>query len=167
MIGWTSPPAGASINWSLRGAVSVLHAASASEALVTTQNDQSRKTVLPRLLGVAQAEVERVLGREERDDAVARHVGSQVRDQMTQVVLFLQSDSAVRQEHSDVLLRQCPHGMVGIDPGVHALERSQFGSRRSKFGGNHGLPGLQSAEERHASGHRVGSPVPRAGERSS
>src|SRR5213075_2082352 len=48
----------------------VLDASCAADALVSSQNDERGETVLPRLLRVRQAEVERVLGRKERDDVI-------------------------------------------------------------------------------------------------
>ena len=53
---------------------------------------------------------------------------------MAQVVLFLRADGAVGQEDVGALPREPLHGVVGVDPRVHALGGGELGARRPQFG---------------------------------
>src|SRR5205807_1036176 len=80
----------------------VLDAARAADALVPAEDDERRKAMLPRLLCVREAELQRMFRRQERNDMVVRDVAAEIRREMPQVVLFLRADGAVGEEHADV-----------------------------------------------------------------
>ena len=52
---------------------------------------------------------------------VARHVTSQVGDEMAQVVFLLCSDGAVGQEYAHVASGETADGMVDVNPCVHTF----------------------------------------------
>jgi hypothetical protein len=101
----------------------VLHAARRAHVFVAAEHDERRKPLLGRPVSVCKAIVQRVLRRQERHHAVPRRVGSQIGDQVPQVVFFGRAHGAVGQEHHGPVARQPPHGVVGVDPRVHALVR--------------------------------------------
>ena len=115
----------------------VIDAPRPAERPIAAENDQRRKAVLPGLFGVAQTEIERMLRREKRDDALARQVATEIGDEMTQVVFFLRTDRAVGKEHRDVLARQRADGVIRVDPRVHAFGRSQLRARRPELRRDH------------------------------
>ena len=118
-----------------------------AQASVAAKHDERGKALLPRLLRVAQAEVERVLGRQERNDQLPGHVGTEVRDEMPKIVLLLLPDGAVGEKDGDVLFRQRTHRVVRVNPGVHAFERPELRTRRPEFRRDHGSCGLQCFQE--------------------
>src|SRR5919106_1710299 len=81
----------------------MLDAARPPERPVAAEDDERREPVLPRLFGIAQTEIERMLRREERDDAIARQIAAEIGHQVPQVVLFLGAHGAVGQEYRDIL----------------------------------------------------------------
>jgi len=95
---------------------------------------QLQKELL-RALGVRQAIRERVLRRQKRHDALARHVPAEIRDEMPQVVFLRQADRAVGEEDVGALARQPPHRVVRVDPRVHALVGGELRPRRPQLGG--------------------------------
>ena len=50
----------------------MLEAARAADVLVAAEHDEGREAVVDDVIGVLQAEVDRMLGRQERDDLMAR-----------------------------------------------------------------------------------------------
>src|SRR5262249_29178272 len=66
-----------------------------SDRLVAAEDDEGGKPVLLSALGIRDAILERVLRRQEGHDALARHIASEIRDEMTQVVFLLRTDGAV------------------------------------------------------------------------
>ena len=79
-------------------------------------------------------------------------------DEMPEVVLFRRPDRAVGQEHVRAALREPAHGVVGVDPRVHAFGARQFRQRRAQFGGNHGVRAEQRVEKRWNGGRREHQP---------
>jgi hypothetical protein len=77
-----------------------------------------------------------VLAREERDDAIARNVAPEIVDEMTKIVFFLRSDSAIGEKHRDRLSREPADAVIGVDPGVDALGRIEAGARRAQLRGD-------------------------------
>lgn len=127
----------------------VVHASRPPHVSVAAEHHERGKPVLPRLLRVAQAKLEGMLRRQERDDAIAGDVVAEVRDQVAQVVFLLRADGAVCQKDRHILSVQRPDGMVRIDPGVHPLDRSELRTRRAKLCGDHGIAGLKRIQDRH------------------
>jgi len=95
------------------------------------------------------AVLQRVLRRQERHDPLARHIRAEVRDEMSQVVFLVRSDRAVGQEDERALAREPAHGVVGVDPGVHALARGELRERRPELCG-------EDRAARSKRGHEVG-----------
>ena len=58
---------------------------------------------------------------------------TEVRDQMPEVVFFRLADRAVGEKHVGALPRQPLHGVVGVDPRVHAFRRGQLRARRPQL----------------------------------
>ena len=133
----------------------VLHRSRAADVLVAAEDDQRRKIVLHDLVGVGEAELERVLGGEERHHAVARHVGAEVVDQVAQVVLLLRADGAVGDHDPHALAYQTADGVVGVDPGVDAGGRFEFGAGRTQLDGDDRKVGLQG--RKHGIGLAAGA----------
>jgi len=104
----------------------MLHRARSSDVLVAPEDDQRRKGVLHDLVGVRQAELNRVLGRQERHHAAARHVGTQVVHQVAEVVLLLGAHGAVGHQDTHALTDEAPDGVVGVDPGIDAGRRFEL-----------------------------------------
>ena len=66
----------------------------------------------------------------------ARNVGPQVRHEMPQVVFFGDADGAVGEKHECSLPRETAHGVIRIDPRIHAFAGLELGSRRPQLGAN-------------------------------
>ena len=124
----------------------MLHASRMPDVLVAAQDDERLEPVLLRAIRVRHAVAHRVLARQERDDLRSRDVTPEVDDQVPEVVLFLRSDGAVRQEDVGTVARQIPYGVVGIDPGIHAGRRFELGSRGPELGGDDRVAGPQRVE---------------------
>ena len=88
------------------------------------------------LIGVREAELERVLGREKRNDLVAADGVAEVGDEMAQVVLFLRADGAVGDHDAHVVARQRSDRVIGVDPRVHALGRFELRPWRAELDGD-------------------------------
>jgi hypothetical protein len=125
----------------------VLDRPRATHVLVAAEHHQGREAVLHDLIGVAEAEVDRVLGGEERHHALTRHVGAQVGDQVAQVVLLLRAHGAVGDHHAHVVAHQAPDGVIRVDPGVDASRGLEFGARRTQFDGDDVRRSLQGGED--------------------
>ena len=52
---------------------------------------------------------------------------------MAEIVLLPLADRAVGEEDEGALPGEALHRMVGVDPGVHAFGRGQFGAGRPQF----------------------------------
>ena len=120
-----------------------------ADALVAAEHDQRREAALVRALGVGQAVLERVLRGQERHDALARHVVAEIRHEMAEVVFLLRADGAVGEEHERASAREPLHGVVGVDPRIHALARRELGPRRPQFGCEHRRAGAKGGDEIH------------------
>ena len=105
-----------------------------ADALVAAEHDQRRKPALVRAVRVRQAVLDRMLRRQERDDAIARDVEAEVGDEVAEVVFFGGADRAVGEEHERALARQPAHGVIGVDPRVHAFRGGELGARRPQLG---------------------------------
>jgi hypothetical protein len=114
----------------------VLDAARTANGLVAAEHDERAEPVLRGLLRVRQAEIERVFAREKRDHVVARHVAPHVRDEVTKIVLLLRSHGAVGQEDAGTLTGEAAHGVIRVDPRVHAVDRVELGARRTQLRGD-------------------------------
>ena len=79
-----------------------------------------------------------MFGGQKRHDPVVRHVATEIRDQVAEVVFLLRADGAVGQEHECALTREAADGMIGVYPRVHAFARRQLGPRRPQFGRDDG-----------------------------
>ena len=88
------------------------------------------------LIRVPQAEIQRVLARQERHDMGPRNIGTQIRDQVPQVVFFLRPHRTVGDHDAHVLPRERANGVVGVDPRVDAFGRLQLRARRTEFDGD-------------------------------
>jgi len=135
-------------------ALVVLDAARHAERAVPPEHDKRGKTVLPRTLRIRNAVAERMLAREERHDPLPRHIGAEVRDEVSEVVFLRATHGAVGQEHVRAALRESADGVVGVDPGVHPLRTCQFRKRRTQFRSNHSAGAEQRIEKRWRGGRR-------------
>ena len=88
------------------------------------------------LIGIRQAELERVLGGEERNHLVPADRVAEVGDEMAQVVFFLRADGAVGDHDAHVVARQRSDRVVGIDPRVHAFGRFELRPRGTELDGH-------------------------------
>ena len=102
--------------------------------------------MLLRAIRVRHAVVHRVLARQEGDDLRSRDVAPEIDDQVPEVVFFLRSNGAVREEDVGTVARQTPYGVVGIDPGIHARRRFELGPGGPELGGYDGMAGPQRVE---------------------
>ena len=89
------------------------------------------------LIGIRQAELERMLGGEKRDDLVAADGVAEVGDEMAQVVFFLRADGAVGDHDAHVMARQRSDRVVGVDPRVHAFGRFELRPRGTELDGDY------------------------------
>ena len=103
--------------------------------------------MLLRPLGVRQAVLERVLRSQKRDDALARNIEPEIRDEMAEVVFLLCADGVVGEEDEGPLARQAPDGVIGVDPGIHALGRGELRARRSELGREDRRAGSEGCEK--------------------
>ena len=126
----------------------MFHASRRSHRPVAAEHDQRPEALLPGALGVRQAELHRVLRRQERHDVVARHVGAQIDDEMAQVVFFARADRAVGQEHERLIAHEAADRVVGVDPGVHAGGGVEFGARRAQLDGHDVAARVERAHQR-------------------
>ena len=91
---------------------------------IAAEDDERAEAFVPGALGVRETELERMLRREERHDAIARHVGPEIDDEVPEVLLFVRADGAVGQEHERPAAHEAAHRMVRVDPRVHAAAAS-------------------------------------------
>ena len=99
----------------------MLHAPGRPDVLVAAEHDERFEPVLPRAIGIRQAVADRVLAGQERHDVRARDIrrrGSITR--CRRLSSSLQAHGAVGEEDERAGSREAAHGMVGVDPGVHA-----------------------------------------------
>ena len=111
----------------------VLDAARGADPLIAAENDKRRKPALVGSLGVRETVRHRMLCRQERDDPLARNISAEIDDQVAEVVFFLRADGAVGEEDERARPCQSLHGVIGIDPGVHAFVGGQLGPRRTQL----------------------------------
>jgi hypothetical protein len=90
-----------------------------------------------------------VLRRQKRDDALARHVAPEIDHEVPQVIFLLRSDGAVGEEDERPLPRQFLHGVVRIDPRVHAFDRRELRARGAQLRRKHGPSGFERAQQIH------------------
>jgi len=115
--------------------------------LVAAEHDDGGKSVLLRAIGVREAVVERMLGREERDDPFPRDVVTQIGDEMPEVVFLGRADRPVREKHVRPLLGQPLHRMICVNPRVEPFPQRELGARRPELGGDHRAVTAQRSEE--------------------
>src|SRR5262245_44747798 len=77
----------------------VLDTSGRTNRAIAAEDDERAEALLPGALGITETELERMLCREERHHAIARHVGAEIDDQMPQVLLFVRADGAVREKY--------------------------------------------------------------------
>lgn len=123
------------------------------DAAVAAQDNEGPEPLVPGALRIRQTKVERVLGRQERNHVVARHIASEIDDQVAEVVLLARPDGAVGQKHEGAIADEASDGMVGVDPGVSTRRSIEFRPRRSQFDGQDGVLVQRFGEARghHAS----------------
>jgi len=92
-------------------------------------------------IGVAEAVLDRMLRRQKRHHPIARHGRTEVGDEMPEVVFFSGADGAVRQADEVVVARHPAHGLIGVDPGVHAGGRAELGPWWTQLRGEDGQAG--------------------------
>ena len=107
-----------------------------ADMLVAAEHDERRKAVVHGLVRIGEAELQRVLGREKRDDLVAADGVAEVGDEMAQVVFFLRADGAVGDHDAHVMARQRSDRVVGVDPRVHAFGRFELRPRGTELDGD-------------------------------
>ena len=125
----------------------MLHAASRTDALVSSENHERFETVIACPIRIGQTVVERMLAREERHDARARDIGTKIDHEMPKVVFFLQSDGAIGEKHERSRPRETPDRVVGIDPRVAAGGRLELGARRTELRGDDARTRAQLGDE--------------------
>ena len=130
----------------------VLDAARPAHVLVAAEHDERLEPVMHGLIAVAETELERMFGREERHDVGARGLRPEVGHQVPQVVLFLRADGAVGDHHAHVLARERADRVVGVDPRVDALGRFELGARRPQFDGDDRRVGCAKKVEKGTQG---------------
>ena len=114
----------------------VLERSGPADMLVAAEHDERRKAVVHGLIRIGEAELQRMLGREKRDDLVAADGVAEVGDEMAQVVFFLRADRAIGHHDAHVVPRQRSNGVVGVDPRVHALCRFELRPGRAELDGH-------------------------------
>jgi hypothetical protein len=125
----------------------MLDSAWRSHRLVTAEHHERREPVLVGALRVRKTILERVLRREKRDNALARNVAAEVRDEMPEIVFLRHPDGAIGQKDIGTVLREPSNRVVGVDPGIHPLVRLELGARRPQFGGHHGPTATESSQK--------------------
>ena len=123
----------------------VLHASRRADRPIAAEHDERAEALLPGALGIGQAELERVLRREERHDAIARHVGAEIDDQVAQVVFFARADGAVGEEHERPAAHEAADRVIRVDPRVHAGRRVELRARRPQLDRQPREPSARSA----------------------
>jgi hypothetical protein len=58
---------------------------------------------------------------------------------MAKIVFFRCPDGAVCEERRHAMPAEAPDFMVAVDPGVHALPRTEFGPWRTQLHGDDGI----------------------------
>ena len=89
--------------------------------LIAPEHDNGREAVMRGLVGVPEAKLERMLGRQEWHDVRSGELWPEIRHEMPKVVLLLRPHRAVRDHHPNVLSCERPYRMVSVDPGVDAF----------------------------------------------
>ena len=88
--------------------------------------------MLPGTVGVVEAVVERVLGRQEGDNSIAWGVVSKIRDEMAEVVFLLLSDAlSVRSTYVSFFVSPRTAWYVSIHASIPAAESSSARGGRS------------------------------------
>ena len=90
---------------------------------------------------------------------MAAHIGAEVDHEMPEVVLLTRADRAVGQEHERAGAHEAPHGVMRVDPRVHAGGGVQLRARRTEL---HRHDRRHAVERRHQgirmrNGHQVRS----------
>ena len=136
----------------------VLDASRLADRGVTTKHDERREPLLPCLLGVRETEVERMLAREKRRHQVAWQFASEVRAEMPEVVFLRCPDGAIGEKRRNAMPAESPDLVVAVDPRVHALQRTQLGSRRAKLHGDDGGLAAKGVGQHLLAGRRQDGP---------
>ena len=114
----------------------VIHAARRTDAFVTAQHDEPLEALLFGAFRVCQAVVHRMLASQKWHDRRSRNVCAEVDDQMAQVVLLFQTNSAVGQEYKSAAPGQAADSVIRVDPGVHARAGFELGAGWAQFRGD-------------------------------
>ena len=110
---------------------------------------------MARAIGVGETELGRVLARQEGNDARTGYVGTEVDDEMPEVVLLLHAHGAVGEEDERAGARQAAYRVVGVDPRVHARARFQLRPGRPQLRRDDRRPAAQLLDqEAHVRGVR-------------
>jgi hypothetical protein len=125
----------------------MLDTSGSSDVAVAAEDDQRRKAVLPCLLRIRQTKVNRMLGREKRDDVIAGDVTSQVGDKVPKIVFLLSANRTVREKDAHVTSREAADRVVHVDPCIHALAGTKLGTRRTQLRRDDRAAGIQSRRE--------------------
>ena len=103
--------------------------------------------MLVRPLGVGETVFERMLRGQERDNPLARHIETEIGDEMPEIVFFLRADGVVGQKHEGPSTGETSDCVVGVDPGIHSLVCRERRTRRTEFGGKDRGVGPQGGEK--------------------
>ena len=149
-VGWIGPPAQFEVRVAraqlLPQLPRVFDASRTTDMLVPAKYDDRREAVVRCLVGIPKAELQRVLGGEERDDVRSCQLRPEVGDEVSQVVLLLRPNRAIRNHHAHVLSRERSHRMVGVDPCIDPFRRLKLRPGRTELDRDDGRFGC--AEER-------------------
>jgi hypothetical protein len=105
------------------------------DTAIAPEHHERTEPLGPGAFGIGQAEVERVFGREKWHDTIPRHVGSEIDDQVAEIVFFARANGAVREEDERAVTDESPHGMMRVDPRVASRCGVQLRPGRTEFDG--------------------------------
>src|SRR5262245_59577116 len=80
---------------------------------------------------------------------------------MPEAILLPGADGTVGEEHERALTREPRHGLIGIDPRVHAFGGRELRAGRPKLGGEHGWSRSEGAEKVHDPPYYTCPPISR------
>src|SRR3954454_11932867 len=106
-----------------------------SDALVAAKYNERLEPMIASAIGIRQTIINRMLAREKRYDAGARHVSAEIDHEMPEVVFFFRTDRAVGEKHKRAVARQRADRVIRVNPRVTARCRFEFGTRWTKLRG--------------------------------
>src|SRR5262245_5316583 len=74
-----------------------------------------------------------MLARQERDHVRAGDAGAEICDEVSEVVLLLGADRAIRDHHPNVEPRERADRMIRVDPRIDPFARLELGARRAEL----------------------------------